>query len=183
MKQIYKLFSFIIVALALTSCGDDFDYNPNLDNRTLLDVESYTFNDNNLDNVENYNDSYNDRSYACCYSPTLKAYYENYFKKMTLIKWDNGKYEINTYALRESTDPQKPKKENGKIQLNFKRTKHSVFQWDLYWYYGTIKLVEVEHNRFECEIYDDEYNITFSATLQFKDKYPSRQTPIVAGMM
>lgn len=166
MKQIYKLFSFIIVTLALTSCGDDFDYNPSLDNRTCLCVESYTFNDNNLDNVENYND----RSYACCYSPTLKAYYENYFKEMTLIKWDNGKYEINTYALRETTDPQKPKKENGKIQLNFKRTKHGE-DWHWYRYYGTIKLVEVEHNRFECEIYDYEYNITFSATLQFKEAW------------
>ena len=52
MKQIYKLFSFIIVALAFTSCEDDFDYNPSLDNRTLLDVESYTFNDNNLNKID-----------------------------------------------------------------------------------------------------------------------------------
>lgn len=169
--RIYKLFSSLIIALVMigvSSCGNDFDDNPQLENRTIYEVESVTFNDTNLDNVENYSEG-DYRSVGLCYSPTLKAYYENYFNELHLLAWDNGKYEVNVFGLRESTDPQKPTRENGKIRLNFTRTKHNESFTDKGFYYGTIKLVEVGHNRYDCEVYDDEYNITFSATIQLDE--------------
>lgn len=169
--KIYKLISPLIIALVMigvTSCGNDFDDDPQLENRTIYEVESYTFNDNNLGNVENYSEG-DYRSVGLCYSPTLKAYYENYFDELHLLVWDNGKYEVNVFGLRESTDPQKPIRENGKIRLNFTRIKHIESFADKGFYYGSIKLVEVGHNRYDCEVYDDEYNITFSATIQLDE--------------
>lgn len=172
MKALTKLLASIIVAtlaVVFTSCGeDDFDYDPQAENRTIYTVESVTFNDTNLDNVENYQEG-GYRSVGLCYSPTLKAYYENYFNEFHLLVWDNGKYEVNVFGLRESTDPQKPTKENDKIRLSFKRTKHTESYEDKGFYYGTITLVEVGHNRYDCEVFDDEYSITFSATIQLDE--------------
>lgn len=174
MKALTKLFASIIVAtlaVVFTSCGeDDFDYDPQAENRTIYTVESVTFNDNNLDkDFEGY-DAGRHRSYAYCDSPTLKAYYENYFKEFHLLAWDNGKYEVNVFALRETTEPQKPTKKNGKIRLSYDRTKHDDYNWDEEtWFYGTITLVEVGHNRYDCEVWDKEFDVTFSATIQLDE--------------
>lgn len=169
--RINKLLSSLIITLIMigvSSCRNDFDDDPQLENRTIYEVESVTFNDTNLDNVENYSEG-DYRSVGVCYSPTLKAYYENYFDELHLLAWDNGKYEVNVFGLRESTDPQKPTRENGKIRLNFTRIKHAESFADKGFYYGSIKLVEVGHNRYDCEVYDDEYNITFTATIQLDE--------------
>ncbi len=168
--SIYKLFSPLIIALLMsgaTSCGNDFDNDPQLDNRTIYKVETYTFNDTNLDNVENFSSHNRSPYYATC--ETLKDYYDYYFQEMTLLVWDNGKYEVNEFVLREGTDPQKPKIKDGKITLDFKRTKHNESFSDKGYYYGYIKLAEVGHNRYDCEVYDDEYNVTFSATIQLDE--------------
>lgn len=168
--MIKKLLSPIIIVLLMigaTSCGDDFDYNPNLENRTIYNVVEYTINDNNLDNVEGFRNYNRNPYYGYC--ETLKDYYDYYFQEMTLLVWDNGKYEVNEFVLREGTDPQKPKIRDGKVTLNFKRTKHNESFSDKGYYFGYIKMIEVGHNRYDCEIYDDEYNVTFSATVQFDE--------------
>ncbi len=171
MKALTKLFALIavaVMAITFTSCGEDFDYNPQLSNRTIYNVESYTINDDgDLDNVEGY-DNYNRSAYDSA-NETLRAYYEYYLENLTLLVWDNGKYEVNQFSLRETTDPQKPTTKDGKKQIKFKRTKHNDTFEDKGYYFGTIKLVEVGHNRYDCEIYDDEYNITFSATIQLDE--------------